>query len=172
MKMLHAPTGLLKIHGQPIEKLLHRWRFRATPKILNGINQRLTEMAQPDMVHRDARRQRITRIDNPLRKCRTPAGAFRCVRCLSRFFRFGGAFERLQRRPDKPVISSGIAHRFFSSRKFLIGLNQFLFGILPIFHHHCDFCTGNTDVGAGQVEFTTSLCSGSNQLLGIFRRRI
>jgi hypothetical protein len=56
-----------------------RWRPAVAPEVGHGRHNGLTEMAQPDVVHSDARSQRIVAVGDPAREREAPARALRGV---------------------------------------------------------------------------------------------
>src|SRR6185295_3519040 len=67
-ELLATPAIALKLRRQPIKQLGIRRRFPAHAKVLWRVDQATTEEVQPDLVHRDTRRQRILRRSNPARE--------------------------------------------------------------------------------------------------------
>src|SRR5690606_17892175 len=63
-----APTVLHKFGREPIEQFGVRRRFAARAEVFAGQNEALLEEAFPDAVGRDAGRQRVIGLHDPLRK--------------------------------------------------------------------------------------------------------
>ena len=57
--MLHAPPRLHELGGEPVEQLGVRGRLAAATEVEDGRDERLVEVARPDVVHGYARSERV-----------------------------------------------------------------------------------------------------------------
>ena len=70
-QLFDVPAGLAEFHGQPVEQLRVRRRLALRSEIFRRLHQAGSENLLPEAIDRDARGQRIGRIDNPLSvRCR------------------------------------------------------------------------------------------------------
>ena len=75
VQVLHAPAALDEFHGQPVQERLLGRRWRASSKVGDRFDERPAEVAQPDVVDRDPRGERIPWIDDPPGEGGAAAGA-------------------------------------------------------------------------------------------------
>lgn len=99
MQWFHIPMIRNQLGRQPIEKLRMCRSSPVQTEVLGTCDERLAEVAAPQMIHRHTRRSRIGGVGNPLRECRATACArFRVLNaegregvrdCLRRLSRSG-----------------------------------------------------------------------------------
>ena len=75
--VLHVPTALHELAGEPIQKFRMRRRGSLVAEILRGLEQPDTEIRLPDTVHKDAGRDGRLRIDEPFREGQARLGITR-----------------------------------------------------------------------------------------------
>src|SRR5262245_37108935 len=75
MEMLQAPVMFHQFDGEPVEQLGMRRRRAFAAEIEDRGDERLAEVASPEMIYRHAGRERIVPIGDPLCERGSPAGA-------------------------------------------------------------------------------------------------
>ena len=74
MDRLHVPVAIHELDREPVQQFRMRRRFSALAEVEYGGDQRLAEVAQPDVIDRDPRRQRIVLRGDPAGEREPPAG--------------------------------------------------------------------------------------------------
>ena len=92
-----ANDAIMSLDGQPIKQRVLRRTFRATAEVGDRLDQRLAEMAGPNVVHCHTCRKRVLSIGDPTCQCGAAAGADRRIRPATRRVRFIGALKRFER---------------------------------------------------------------------------
>jgi curved DNA-binding protein CbpA len=77
MQRLHAPALVHQFRGQPVEQGWVQRRGAVSAKVEHPGHERLSEVAQPDVVHRHPCRQRIVPMSDPAGKRQASARAGR-----------------------------------------------------------------------------------------------
>ena len=127
MDVLHAPVVLDQFDGEPVEQLGMRRRSSLAAEVEHRRYQRLAEVPRPDVIDRDARRQRMARVGEPLRESGTSAGAGRRKRLVGVTILI--ILLRLLGTRQRRVGLARHVDRFASGLECGFGVGEFLLGI-------------------------------------------